>query len=340
VPKVSVVTPSYNHARFLPDRINSILEQTFQDFEWIIIDDCSTDGSQDVLRKLAGHDPRVTLLFHTQNMGMAATTREAIGLSSGEYIYRAESDDACDIRFLERMVQVLDAHPQVGLAYCRALHMDENGYLWGGLRQPKEDFVLKGTDFFLKLVLGRYSVSGPSMIFRREAHDRVGGFGVGPFIVSCDYHFVLRICLYYDIAYVSDPLAYHRLHGTNLSVVAKQAFDLDEVFRESYGILADIFDYIPNEKAELRDLRPAAMRNLTLHYAAGLFIKTLLERKWQAARQILKEVERYDPGGTSGMSWILSCMYSLLWSGFYQYIYEPFFKLTRKSLLSWRAMHS
>ena len=82
MPKVSIVTPSYNHARFLPDRANSILGQTFQDFEWIIIDDCYTDGSQDVLHNLVGDDRRVTLLFHSQNMGMAAATREAIALSS------------------------------------------------------------------------------------------------------------------------------------------------------------------------------------------------------------------------------------------------------------------
>lgn len=64
-PIASVVTPSYNHAQFLPLRVASILNQTLEDFEWIIIDDCSTDGSQEVLRELVGHDPRVTLLLHS-----------------------------------------------------------------------------------------------------------------------------------------------------------------------------------------------------------------------------------------------------------------------------------
>jgi len=329
MPKVSIVTPSYNHARFLPDRVNSILGQTFQDFEWIIIDDCSTDGSQYVLRKLVGDDPRVTLLFHSQNMGMAATTREAIALSSGDYIYRAESDDACDVRFLERMVQVLDAHPQVGFAYCRGLHMDEDGNLWGGLRQGKDDFVRRGTDFFRSLVMASF-VPGPNIVFRREAHDRVGGFGTGPFRVACDYHFCLRVCLYYDVAYVSEPLGYHRAHTSNLSGALGRTYDLDLLFRESYELLMDIFESIPDQQFELRELRRPALRSVTLRYAAPLYMKALLDRKWQIARRILDGVNRYDPRATRGAAWAWACVRSLLCRSVNEYIYSPLSRAINK----------
>lgn len=322
MPKISIVTPSYNHARFLPDRVNSILGQTFQDFEWIIIDDCSTDGSQDVLRELVGDDPRVTLLFHSQNQGMPATTREAIALSSGKYIYRAESDDVCDVRFLERMVQVLDAHPQVGFAYCRALHMDENGNLWGGLRQDKQDWVRKGTDVFRSLVMGNF-IPGPNIVFRREAHDRVGGFGTGPFTVSCDYHFCLRMCLYYGVAYVSEPLGYHRTHSSNLSGAVGRTYDLDLLFRESYELLLDIFDSIPDEQSDLRDLKRPALRSVTLRHAAPLYVRALLDRRWQVARRILDGVNCYDPGATRGAAWAWACVRGLMWHIGYRHLYAP-----------------
>ena len=322
MPKVSIVTPSYNHARFLPDRANSILGQTFQDFEWIIIDDCSTDGSQDVLHNLVGDDRRVTLLFHSQNMGMAATTREAIALSSGEYIYRAESDDACDVRFLELMAQVLDAHPQVGFAYCRSLHMDEDGSLWGGLRQGKEDFVCKGTDFFRSLVMGCF-VPGPNIVFSRRAHDRVGGFGVGSFRTACDWHFCLRVCLYYDVAYVSEPLGYHRTHSSNLSGALGRTYDLDLLFGETYELLIDIFESIPDEQFQLRDLKQPALRSITLRHAAGLYTKALLDRRWQIARRILDGVNRYDAGATRETAWVWACVWRLVYRGVYAYLYTP-----------------
>ena len=322
MPQISVVTPSYNHARFLPQRVASIFGQRFSDFEWIIIDDCSTDGSQDVLHNLVGDDSRVTLLFHSQNRGMAATTQEAIALSSGNYIYRAESDDVCDVHFLERMVKVLDAHPQVGFVYCRGLNMDEDGNLWGGLRQGKEDFVCRGTDFFRLLVMGSF-VPGPNIVFSREAHDRVGGFGKGPFTVHCDWHFCLCVCLYYDVAYVSEPLGYHRIHTVNLSGALGRTYDLDLLFREIYELLVDIFGSIPDEQSQLRELKQPALRSVTLRCAAPLYVKALLDHRWQIAREILEGVNYYDPGATRRPAWAWACMRSPLYRHMNQYIYSP-----------------
>lgn len=100
---------------------------------------------------------------YSQKRGMAATTRDAIAHSSGDYIYRAESDDACDVCALERMVQVLEAHPQVGFPYWRAFHMDEDGNPRGGRRQGKEGFVCKDTDFFPSLAVGNF-IPGPNIV--------------------------------------------------------------------------------------------------------------------------------------------------------------------------------
>lgn len=315
MPKVSVVTPSYNHARFLPERISSILEQTYQDFEWIIIDDCSTDGSQDVLRKLVGHDPRVTLLFHSQNLGMAATTREAIALSSGEYIYRAESDDACDKRFLERLVPVLDANPRAGLVYCSSLHMDDKGTLWGGRNQAKVDSIRPGPEVFVSLIKGSY-IPGPNVVFRREANDRVGGFGAGPFTVGCDWYLWLRICLYYDIAYVSEPLGYHRSHEHNLSNTAR-THDVSVMLRESYGIIIAVFDAIPEELEYLRGLKQGAIRNITTQVMAAFWGGAVTARRWSLAQDIVRGVNRYDPGATRELTWFYGILRALLWTRVY-----------------------
>jgi len=120
MPKLSVIIPNYNHARFLPKRIESVLQQTFQDFELILLDDCSTDESRSILSKYAD-DPRVRIEFNDVNSGSTFKQwNKGVRLARGEYVWIAESDDYADERMLERLMSVLDDDPKVAFAYCRA----------------------------------------------------------------------------------------------------------------------------------------------------------------------------------------------------------------------------
>jgi len=332
MPLVSVVTPSYNHAKFLPDRIESIHSQTLKDFEWIIIDDCSTDNSRQILQEAAICDPRIKLFLNDENLGMAGTTRLAIERSSGKYIHRAESDDACDPRFLQRMVEVLEANSEAGFAYCRSLQMDEQGNLWGGLRQEKSDRVWSGNDLFASLVMGNF-ISGGAILFSRAAHDAVGGFGIEPFRTACDWHFSLRMCLQYDVAYVSEPLACHRTHAENLDVQAGKSFDLKPVFNETYGVLFDVFQRMILENNDLRNLQPSAIRHVTLESMTRLYVKAMLRGKRDIARQILEGVYYYDPSAPTGWAWVCGCFSALI----KQEMYDLFSGLVSKGITKRRS---
>src|SRR5580700_7655431 len=136
-PKVSVIVPNYNHADFLPQRINSILGQTFQDFELILLDDHSNDESQSILAKYAD-DPRVMMKFNEVNSG--GTFRQwnrGVRLAQGEYVWIAESDDYADEKLLQRLVAVLDADPELVFVNCRSwrVYADNrlDGYADSGL---------------------------------------------------------------------------------------------------------------------------------------------------------------------------------------------------------------
>ena len=108
-PKISVVVPNYNHARFLPKRIDSILGQTLQDFELILLDDCSTDASRSILDKYADN-PKVRTEFNAVNSGSPFTQwSKGVRLARGQYVWIAESDDYADERFLERLTRFLRA---------------------------------------------------------------------------------------------------------------------------------------------------------------------------------------------------------------------------------------
>ena len=113
MPKVSVIIPNYNHARFLRQRIESVLGQTYQDFEVILLDDCSTDESRSIISEYA-KNPRVRIEFNETNSGSTFKQwNKGVRLARGEYVWMAESDDYADERLLERLVKVLDEEPEV-----------------------------------------------------------------------------------------------------------------------------------------------------------------------------------------------------------------------------------
>ena len=120
IPRVSVVIPNYNHARFLRRRIETVLQQTFQDFELILLDDCSTDESRSIISSYA-NNPKIRVEFNLVNSGSTFKQwNKGVGLARGEYVWIAESDDYSDARFLEQLVGVLDPKPEVAFAFCRS----------------------------------------------------------------------------------------------------------------------------------------------------------------------------------------------------------------------------
>ncbi len=124
-PRVSVIVPNYNYARFLDQRITSVLDQTYQNFELILLDDASTDDSQDVLSRYADN-PHVThLIINQQNTGNPFIQwRRGLSLAQGEYVWIAESDDWADIHFLEEAVRSLDAYPEASLFFPSSYMVD------------------------------------------------------------------------------------------------------------------------------------------------------------------------------------------------------------------------
>src|ERR1035438_3657642 len=127
MPKVSIVVPNYNHARFLRRRIESVLRQTFQDFDLILLDDCSTDDSRSILSKYAD-DPRVKIEFNEVNSGSSFKQwNKGVGLARGEYVWIAESDDYADERLLEKLVARLDSDASVVFSYCRSWGVSLDG---------------------------------------------------------------------------------------------------------------------------------------------------------------------------------------------------------------------
>ncbi|HZU82176.1 MAG TPA: glycosyltransferase [Polyangiaceae bacterium] len=126
-PRVSIGLPVYNGARFVAQAIESILGQTFTDFELVISDNASTDQTPQICERYAASDPRVRYSRNAKNIGGANNTNLTFRLSRGEYFRWAAHDDVCDKALLESCVDVLDRNPDVVLCYPDIVQIDENG---------------------------------------------------------------------------------------------------------------------------------------------------------------------------------------------------------------------
>src|SRR5262249_17500523 len=124
-PLATVFIPCYNYARYVGECVQSVLNQTLQDFEILIINDGSTDASADVVRGF--DDPRIRYIEHQTNLGLLATLAEGFSLARGRYVTRIDADDRHRPDFLKNTIAILEARPHVGLVYADVALIDESG---------------------------------------------------------------------------------------------------------------------------------------------------------------------------------------------------------------------
>jgi glycosyltransferase involved in cell wall biosynthesis len=219
---VSVIVPSYNHGRFIRHRLDSILSQTYRDFEVILLDDASTDDTRTILKEYADH-LQIKLLLRENNGGSVFKQwNTGVSLAQGRYAWIAESDDYADEKFLEEMVAVLDQHPAVGLVKCKSTVVDEDSRpILGSVEQPasrdwSHDFIIPGQeDCLLQLVHGNSITNASAVLFRRQLYLDVG-WADESYRMCADWLQWAKMLLRADFAYLARPLNYYRWHGNTV----------------------------------------------------------------------------------------------------------------------------
>jgi glycosyltransferase involved in cell wall biosynthesis len=225
VPAVSVVVPNYNHARYLPQRLESVLNQSFSDLEVIILDDASTDNSREVISRYLD-DPRVHFYPNETNSGSTfAQWNRGVQLARGPLVWIAESDDYADLDFLSRILPVFSAQPSIGLAYCQSWQVDSQGLVLGfildgeGESEPhrwKAAFVNNGRRECSDHLLWKCTIPNASaVIFRKEVFVRAGG--APPSMRICgDWMTWVRMLLISDVSFDPAPLNFFRKHEASV----------------------------------------------------------------------------------------------------------------------------
>ncbi len=214
-PRVSVCIPSFNHAPYLAKAIDSVLAQTYRDFEIVIVDDGSTDDSLEIAEGYASQYPElVRVLTHPDhaNRGISETVNLAYQQSRGEFWSGLPSDDMLLPEKLERQIAFLDDHQDIGWTYSYATFVDEAG-------QPHA-FGLFGKDITkhtnpLQHLLRANVIPGMTAMMRRSCTDQVGLHEPG--LMYSDWEFWLRMTNQCPVAFMPQPLVKVRVHSYNSS---------------------------------------------------------------------------------------------------------------------------
>lgn len=256
---VSVILPNYNHARFLAQRIESILNQTFQDFELIILDDCSSDNSHEIINQYR-HHPKVShIVLNEKNSGSPFRQwNRGVQLAQGQYIWIAESDDYSTRDLLATLVALLDADAKTGIAYCRSSFIDENGtFLYDSVDRTASiaperwlhDFKANGKEEIIQYLYRLNTIPNASAVVFRKSYFIEAG-GAPPHMRMCGDWFLwckmLAIC---DIAYSSASMNFFRIHAQTTRIIDNAEKQIQRTKEEL--ILNHLFhQYLQNHSLE------------------------------------------------------------------------------------------
>lgn len=221
MPKVSIIIPNYNHAPYLEQRIESVLNQTFNDFEVIILDDCSTDNSIGILNRYAQHPKVSMLLINEQNSGNTFKQwQKGIEAAKGEYIWIAESDDWADNTFLETLLSFTS--PKVSIIYCDSHIIDSQGNIIGSFDQWfnelskkkwRSNYTNTGKEEIQNFLYIKNTIPNASSTLIKKSSININVSQFTKLKYTGDWFFYTEILKSSEISFVNKKLNYFRRHN-------------------------------------------------------------------------------------------------------------------------------
>ncbi|MEM3041641.1 MAG: glycosyltransferase, partial [Nitrososphaerota archaeon] len=192
--KVSVIIPTYNYQEYISQSIESVLKQTVQDFEIIVVDDGSTDNTRSVVQVYVDKYPQKVRYIYKENGGVASALNVGIQMAQGKYIAWLSADDIFFPTKLEKQLQVFEMYPEVGLCYTDLLVIDGSGRL---LKEQRSSYYPNRETRIRELLFKPY-INGSTAMFRRECVEKLGGFDE-ELNYTADLEFWYRILSHYEV---------------------------------------------------------------------------------------------------------------------------------------------
>lgn len=217
--KVSVVIPTYNRANFLSQAIQSVLSQSYSNFELIVVDNASTDNTQEVVSFFS--DSRLQYVRNKENIGMLPNWNKCLELATGDYIYVLGDDDMPHQGFLKTCISILEEHKGVGFVFTHCNKVSEDSQLirlWG-YNFPTPGYM-SGKDYLLTIIKYGCNITNSSAtVIRKSAINKVGFFQDIITKNTFDFNMWIRIASMYDVYFVDDVLVDYRIHPGQVTEV-------------------------------------------------------------------------------------------------------------------------
>lgn len=246
---VSVIIPNYNHVQYLQQRIDSVLNQTFQDFELIILDDCSTDSSREIIELYRGHPKIAQIIYNDVNSGgVFKQWVKGVELATGNYIWIAESDDYAAENFLEETVKVLANDSSFGMVFTNSNVVDTTGkYSTSSAESQVEIYTqltmsensINKENLSLFLISDMIISNASSVLFRKSSLLTLDFKELQRFVNTGDRFTYVGIALNSKIKYISKALNFMRLHEDNTT---KKSFENGNIHKDRLRVLNYYFN--------------------------------------------------------------------------------------------------
>lgn len=316
-PRVSIITPTYNHQKYIAACMQSVLNQSFQDWEQIIIDDGSTDSTKDIAQGCS--DPRIHYVYQ-QNQGvfaLAHTYNRALSLCRGSLIAILEGDDLWPCEKLAKMISAFD-NPDVVVAYGAVGELSSDG-TWGGnvtravrhrRKLPRCLLENNPTGAVTPYLLTQYDLVPPSTaIIRKSTLDGIGGFQYAPGLCVTDFPTFLRLSLEGQFFYTSEIMGFRRRHLesvtlNNMDAISSAAYQHAVDFVKQHNLRLTV------SESEAIEKNWRAMQSSN-QFAEGR--RRLLQHDWHLARLHFKRAaDLLQPHifAGSALGWALSWLHS------------------------------
>lgn len=285
-PNVSVVMAAYNAEKTVAETVESILAQSFRDFEFIIVEDGSGDRTAEIIGRFS--DARIRLLRNERNLGLAPSLQRGVQEARGRYIARTDADDTSHPERLARQVQFLDAHPEIGAAASSFNIMDEQSRIYDQrARRPEDEYLQR------ELLKWNLFCAG-SVMMRHDLLGQIGGYD-SRLLSAEDYDVILRLAEISRLAIMEEKLYSWRVRPDSIthSETAKQHQFAELVLRMAWQRRLRGRDEM-DRRLDLRPEDPAARRLLAEHCVIW-GREALRQRLFAGAARLFARALRLDP---------------------------------------------
>lgn len=258
MPTVSVIIPTYNHEKFINQTIESVLNQTFQDFEIIITDDGSTDNTKNIIKSF--NDKRIKFFSFKENKGVPTALNNCLKHASSKYISLLGSDDLFEKQKLERQVSFLEKNKNIGAVFSWANIIDEKNNLINNKNPLYLRFKQQNKSRYQWLNYFFYKsncLCASSALIRKSIHDKVGKYDER-YLQLQDFDFWIRLCLKYEIYIIKEPLVKYRFNTDKKNLSADDEEKNNRLFWEHLSIMNNFLNI--KKKEDLLKIFPISKK--------------------------------------------------------------------------------